>query len=229
MTYLIGDLHGNVEALDHLLGILQPTPSDRIIFLGDYLDKNPNTRETLERLEQLSQQTTCTFLLGNHEYVWDRYVNHGEVERQEFILKYGGLETLQQLHPNPEQLIQENNLEELKQLLAPYFKLIAQCKSHVIVGDCLAIHAGLKPEQLQQDPLRVEEVNFFLRPALMNLEERYLGRYTVVGGHTHLSDEPVPHAGYINLDYGAGYGKYLAAFCLERHQIIRSDGKTFSL
>lgn len=229
MKYIIGDLHGHFDALDHLIDELALQSGDELIFLGDYLDKTSGTRETLERLKRLQEQYTCTFLLGNHEYVWDQFLREDREDRREFILKYGGLETLRAYEVEPERLLEMDRREELRGLLKEYLELIAVCKSHAIVGDYLAIHAGVKPEQLEQDPLIVEELNFFLRPDKMDLEQKYLGRLKVVAGHTHLSTEPVVHSGYLNIDLGAGYGGYLAALQVEKNTVIRSDGKRFPL
>lgn len=229
MKYVIGDLHGNVDALDALVAELRLAPDDELIFLGDYLDKTSDTRATLERLKQLRTTYACTFLLGNHEYVWDQYLREDREDRREFILKYGGLETLREFDPNPERLLEPGQRDRLKELLKDYLELIALCRSHMIVGEHLAIHAGLKPEQLGQDPLVIEEANFFLRPEKMNLEQKYLGRMTVVAGHTHLATEPVLRGGYVNVDLGAGYGGYLAALQVGQNTVIRSDGKRFTL
>ncbi len=229
MTFIIGDLHGNVTELDRLMEVILPGPDDELVFLGDYLDKNTHTLKTLERLDGLASSLRCTFLLGNHEYVWDRYLNHGETQRRDFLLRYGSVETLKELTPNPEALIERDDIPAIRTLLRPYLELIAHCEPYRIVGQYLAIHAGLKPEQINQDPLQVEEANYFLRPEKMDLEKRYLGKYAVVAGHTHLGDEPFQRQGYLNLDLGAGYGRFLGALHVEQNVIYRSDGKRFPI
>ncbi|MCK9361067.1 metallophosphoesterase [Patescibacteria group bacterium] len=229
MKYVIGDLHGNFAALDALVAQLGLQAADELIFLGDYLDKTSGTRETLARLHQLRAKHACTFLLGNHEYVWDQFLREGREDRREFLLHYGGLETLREFDPEPERLLEPERRKHLKDLLKDYLDLISACRPYVIVKGYLAIHAGLKPEQLNQEPLVIEEANFFLRPERMDLEQKYLGRLVVVGGHTHLATEPALHGGYLNIDLGAGYGGYLAALQIEQNTVIRSDGKRFEL
>ncbi|MCC6563996.1 hypothetical protein IT087_03825, partial [Candidatus Uhrbacteria bacterium] len=131
--------------------------------------------------------------------------------------------------PQPERLLEPKQLERLKDLLKEYLELISVCRPYVMAENYFAIHAGLKPEQLHQEPLVVEEANFFLRPERMDLEQKYLGRMVVVGGHTHLATEPTLHDGYLNVDLGAGYGGYLAALQVEKNTVIRSDGRRFEL
>ncbi len=229
MRYIIGDVHGNFAALDALVAQLALEDADELIFLGDYLDKTSGTRETLERLNGLRAKYACTFLLGNHEYVWKEYLLEGREDRREFLLNYGGLETLREFDPEPERLLAPEQKEYLKDLLKDYIELISVCRPYAVLGDYLAIHAGLKPEQLGQDPLVIEEANFFLRPERMELEPKYLGRLVVVAGHTHLATEPTRHGGYLNIDLGAGYGGYLGALQIEKNTVIRSDGKRFEL
>ena len=97
------------------------------------------------------------------------------------------------------------------------------------IGEYLALHAGLLPEQYEQPSLRFLEKNFFVRPQDIPQEKRYLHRYTLVAGHTHLGTEPTVKRGYINIDLGAGYGKFLGALCVEEQIVMRSDGKEFPL
>ena len=49
-TLAIGDIHGCNTALESLLKSVQPAPGDRIVFLGDYIDRGPTSREVIETL-----------------------------------------------------------------------------------------------------------------------------------------------------------------------------------
>ena len=94
MIYAIGDIHANIRQLERLLDVLNLQTRDTLIFLGDYLDKQPYTAETLALLQAVNAEYKCIFLRGNHDFVWDRYLHNGEIARQEFLLQYGGRETL---------------------------------------------------------------------------------------------------------------------------------------
>ena len=65
-TLAIGDIHGFSGALETLLGVLNPD-KDQLIFLGDYIDRGPDSRGVLERLIELSQNPNHVFLRGNHD------------------------------------------------------------------------------------------------------------------------------------------------------------------
>jgi serine/threonine protein phosphatase 1 len=70
-TVCVGDVHGNLAALEDLLNQLLPElqSTDTLVFLGDYIDRGPHSRGVLDRLVALRTSPPChlVFLLGNHE------------------------------------------------------------------------------------------------------------------------------------------------------------------
>src|SRR5690349_1844333 len=66
-TLAIGDIHGCHLALTMLLEQIAPKPEDRLIFLGDYIDRGPASRDVVESLLSLKSKCTNVFLRGNHE------------------------------------------------------------------------------------------------------------------------------------------------------------------
>ncbi len=69
-TLAIGDIHGCLTHLDALLAAVAPTPEDTLVFLGDYVDRGPDSKGVLNRLLQLSRthpKSRLAFLQGNHE------------------------------------------------------------------------------------------------------------------------------------------------------------------
>lgn len=64
----IGDIHGHLEALEALLLAIDPVAGDRLVFLGDYIDRGPESFGVVERLLSLAaEHEGCVFLRGNHE------------------------------------------------------------------------------------------------------------------------------------------------------------------
>lgn len=78
-TYAIGDIHGNLEALDSLLAQIEPELKieDTVVLLGDYIDRGPNSKGCIERILQLRAAAPCPVigLLGNHEQWMLRSMN----------------------------------------------------------------------------------------------------------------------------------------------------------
>jgi serine/threonine protein phosphatase 1 len=91
-TLAIGDIHGCNKALENLIKKVQPQPEDQIIFLGDYIDGGPESRQVIETLLELRKNCSPIFIRGNHEVMI--------LDAREDSLKnnlwqsYGGLETL---------------------------------------------------------------------------------------------------------------------------------------
>lgn len=76
MTDLIGDIHGHADKLEELLQKLGYTknkgiyshPERKVVFLGDYIDRGPKIRETLQIVRTMVESDHAIALMGNHEY-----------------------------------------------------------------------------------------------------------------------------------------------------------------
>jgi predicted MPP superfamily phosphohydrolase len=67
----IGDIHGNLPALNDLLAQLESTLTtrDEVIFLGDYIDRGPHSRQCIDRILRFQAESAAAVVLlrGNHE------------------------------------------------------------------------------------------------------------------------------------------------------------------
>jgi len=66
-TLAISDLHGCLNALELLIETIQPQPEDHLIFVGDYVDRGPDSKGVIDFIINLEQQFRVTCLSGNHE------------------------------------------------------------------------------------------------------------------------------------------------------------------
>ena len=92
-TIAIGDIHGCLAALDALLAAIRPAADDTIVTLGDYVDRGPDCRGTIERLLALDRQVRLVPLLGNHDEML-LLVHDGYVQLYHDWLQFGGDATL---------------------------------------------------------------------------------------------------------------------------------------
>lgn len=69
-TLCIGDIHGNLKALIDVMNKAEIKPDDKLIFLGDYVDGNPESAEVIQYLIDLesSMDEKPIFLKGNHDH-----------------------------------------------------------------------------------------------------------------------------------------------------------------
>jgi serine/threonine protein phosphatase 1 len=96
-TLAIGDVHGCSRALRALLGAVRPTPEDRIVALGDYVDRGPDSFGVIEQLLALHRTGRLVALRGNHEEMMSCARNSWEEVRG--WLACGGAETLASYSP----------------------------------------------------------------------------------------------------------------------------------
>lgn len=63
----VGDVHGCANTLKKLIETINPTIEDKLIFLGDYIDRGDKSFEVVDYLIELNKSFDCVFLKGNHE------------------------------------------------------------------------------------------------------------------------------------------------------------------
>jgi serine/threonine protein phosphatase 1 len=91
-TVAIGDIHGCAAALAELLKWIDPDPEDTLVFLGDYVDRGPDSKDVIEQVLALEDRCRVVPLLGNHEeMLLSAFEDLGE---QAFWLCNGGATTL---------------------------------------------------------------------------------------------------------------------------------------
>jgi serine/threonine protein phosphatase 1 len=88
-TFAIGDVHGDLAALERLWAKLPALDAeDTVVFLGDYVDNGPDSRGVMEWLMAAPQETPAKLVVlrGNHEDSWLRVIDGGFPE---FVLPRG--------------------------------------------------------------------------------------------------------------------------------------------
>lgn len=205
--YAVGDIHGRLDLLDDLLAQIDAdrarSPAARVVevYLGDYIDRGPDSRGVIARLVERSLSREAVFLRGNHEHMLARFLEDAEVLAD--WQHSGAHQTLQSFGIRPPFRADAPQREAMRQALlramTPTEKaFLAALKLHFTCGDFLFVHAGLRPgiPLEQQDP-----------EDLMMIREEFLlyrGSHDgfVVHGHTPVS-RPETHPGRLNIDTGA--------------------------
>lgn len=88
--YAIGDIHGELDMLTKLLDKLDYEHEDKIVFLGDYIDRGPDPKGVIDFLINFKKiHPRCIFLRGNHEAMFMDYLNGRNVD----LFLYNGGDT----------------------------------------------------------------------------------------------------------------------------------------
>jgi serine/threonine protein phosphatase 1 len=93
-TFVIGDIHGCYNQLSEVIKLAQITREDRLVFLGDYVDRGPDTYSVIEYLIWLSKNHECVFLKGNHDDAWHKAILSEEISNS-IMWKQGAQKTFE--------------------------------------------------------------------------------------------------------------------------------------
>lgn len=222
--YAIGDVHGCFDEMIRLLDQIErdhqsrPSKECIIVFLGDLIDRGPNSREVLDYLIKSPPNFARIFwLIGNHEEMFLRILR-GESELIESWMVYGGRECVESYGLTSEQMIGQTDdaLQVMirKRVPKSHIDFLARGVESIRFGDYLLVHAGVDPEKpvTDQDP---RQMRWIREPFLSH--DKPLG-LMVVHGHT-ISDhvEVLPHR--IGVDTGAYRGGALSAVRIEDNEV----------
>ncbi|MFL6721474.1 MAG: metallophosphoesterase [Sphingomonas sp.] len=232
-AYAVGDIHGRLDLLEHLLARIhadlqrRPSRKNLLVFVGDLIDRGPSSAQVVERLRTYRRDgVQPVFLLGNHEEVLLRILG-GDESLIDSWLQFGGMQCLQSYGVSAAKLrgrsageilqivrdaVPQNHVEFLE-------TFIDSCR----FGDYLFVHAGIRPgvelEQQSQSDLR------WIREPFLYDETDH--GFIVVHGHT-IGDEVDERANRIGIDTGAYRSGVLTALAIEDHERWLIDTRALS-
>ncbi|SFN22882.1 serine/threonine protein phosphatase 1 [Paenimyroides ummariense] len=105
-TFVIGDIHGGLKALQQVLNRANVTTNDKLIFLGDYVDGWSETPAVLDFLIDLSATYSCVFMQGNHEEMLLKWLK--KEDDNELWRFHGGEVTVQSYQNIPLRTIEKH-------------------------------------------------------------------------------------------------------------------------
>lgn len=206
-VYAVGDIHGRADLLQQALNAIDADiqsyrfPRVVQIFLGDYVDRGPNSRETIEGLIARGRTHECVFLKGNHEAILLGVLN-GVPQNIDWRAA-GLLQTVQSYGVTPSVKPDPAEEQELARRLAAsmppaHRDFLNKLQISHTCGDYFFVHAGVRPgialeAQQERDLIWIKEP--FLSSELSF--EKY-----IVHGHTPVP-QPDVRANRMNIDTGA--------------------------
>ena len=219
-AYAVGDIHGRVDLLEHLLAKIhadlqrRPAGKTLLVFVGDLIDRGPSSAQVIERLRCYRREgVKPVFLLGNHEEVLLRILD-GDASVVDSWLQFGGLQCLQSYGVtlakirgrSAEQVIDIVRAVVPREHVEFLETFVDSCR----FGDYLFVHAGIRPG-VELDQQSQSDLRWIREPFLF--DERDHG-FIVVHGHT-ISDEVEERPNRIGIDTGAYRSGVLTALALE--------------
>lgn len=196
MLWAIGDVHGCRIALERLISDISPTENDKLIFLGDYIDRGPDSKGVVDYLIELSKRVNCVFLRGNHEQMLLDVVDNGD---DTYLWLINGAQATWRSYGNLQLLISNEE----------HMEFYRNTKFYHIEDNYLFVHGGVRPKV----PIDKQDVR-----DLIWIREEFITKshglgYTVIFGHTPFEDVLIMED-KIGIDTGCVYGGKLTAYNL---------------
>ena len=208
----IGDVHGCLKSLEAMLEKLKPYYDRKFIFVGDYIDRGPSSKQVVDRLLEFQHEVDCVFIRGNHEQMLLDAFNEDKIS---LWMMNGGRTTLQSygLSPNDGSLPEE------------HVTFYENTKLYYETEDYFFVHAGISPGKTIEESLKSEDDKheFLWERSHLNAFETPWEK-TVVFGHTP-RPQPLKKDKMIGIDTGCvyervGYGT-LTAVKLPEEEFIQ--------
>jgi serine/threonine protein phosphatase 1 len=224
--YAVGDIHGRWDLLVELHDLIRvhaqryPDFQKKVIYLGDYIDRGPDSKRVLDELIRASlPDFTAVHLKGNHEAMLLAFLENAA--QGNIWLFNGGIATLQSYGirwsdkmPYSSQTLAKLQKALQQQLPQTHWGFLRSLQLYHIEGDFLFCHAGYKPkvplaDQAEQDLLWIRD-EFLYSP--LHHEK------IIVHGHT-ISTQPEILPNRVGIDTGAFHTGILTAAAIVDSEI----------
>ncbi len=155
-VYAIGDIHGRLDLLRALHGLIERDAADRpelartVVYLGDYVDRGRHSRQTIDYLLDEPLAGFCSVhLRGNHEAAMVQSLTDARMARHWLgfggdmtLFSYGITLTASEATP---ETIAEAQIAFRAALPRRHYRFLRRLRSNLTVGDYHFVHAGIRP------------------------------------------------------------------------------------
>ena len=206
LLYAIGDIHGRSDCLKRAHAVIDRDVAERgaadralEIYVGDYIDRGPDSKGVIDLLVARSTAAATIFLRGNHEIMMESFLR-GEIPFDDWR-RLGGLETILSYGVDARGLLEKGGVQPrdlAEKVPVQHLRFISSLKSVHTAGGYCFVHAGLRPgvaiERQSIDDLA------WIREDFLN----YAGKFGFIVIHGHNPVTSVDFlANRINIDTGA--------------------------
>jgi serine/threonine protein phosphatase 1 len=220
--YAVGDIHGRADLLSEVTARIdddirrRPIAHTVEVYLGDYIDRGPDSRTVLDLLAVRLVANGAVCLRGNHEAVMEGFLQDPSI--LPYWLQLGGMQTLASygIELHDENVTAVNLHRRFVDAFPRAHELVMKClRSQFSCGDFMFVHAGIRPDV----PIEHQDVNDLIWIRNEFLDSALKHERFIVHGHT-----PVPHPDIrhnrINIDTCAWRTGTLTCIAIEGSTIL---------
>jgi serine/threonine protein phosphatase 1 len=197
-TYVIGDVHGRSWLLDQLIADLPwDVKSDKIVFLGDLIDRGKDAPGVVERVIGLKRNNPNVVVLrGNHEQMLLDTLEYGDL--QWLIPENGGLATLEAYGNDLSELASVDDID----IPAHHIEFLSSLECYHEDEQAIYVHAGMVPGRAPADT----STDILMWSRNSSFFERYEGKLCFFG---HTPTQFLPRSGR-----NRKFGIYIKGSCV---------------
>jgi len=230
--WVIPDIHGCAQSLKQLIEVqIQPQKQDELYFLGDYIDRGPDSKGVIDYLISLKNNGYKTsYLKGNHEEYFLRALDHEPSRKQ--LIKFGRKNRFKKewFAHGGDKFMQSFGESEMNKIPPLYLDWIRGLKNYFLLKKHILVHAGLNFKI--EDPF--EDIFDMLWTRDFEIDPLKIDNRLIIHGHVPVHINVIRQSIYnkgtqiINLDNGVylenkeGFGK-LTAYELNSKMLIIQD------
>jgi serine/threonine protein phosphatase 1 len=211
MIYAIGDIHGQYSKLHALMVRIEPklTDKDRLLFIGDYVDRGPSSCQVIEYLIRLKEKRPNTiFLRGNHDQAMLDARDIDDPQREtdltpEDVLWWWNCGARETLASYPDIKPWRTAVPE------SHWKFLESTEMEYEEGNYLFVHAGVVPPGVKWNEFG--DPRLWIRDAFIKSDADF-GKIVVFGHTPQDLFFPIVLENKVGIDTGAAYGGPLTAF-----------------
>ena len=202
--FVFGDIHGCADALKIIVHRIALTAVDRVIVLGDAVDRGPDTRAVLDKLLEIRSTCEMIFILGNHE---EMMLDAASGHNVDGWLRHGGKATLASYNGRFENIPDK------------HFELLDTAVEFWEGESAICVHANLEPGVALEE----QRPSWLRWHKLTGREFPHSSGKRIVCGHSGVSrSAPSVRDGWVCLDTLVHNGGYLSAVELGTEELFQA-------
>ena len=222
--FAIGDIHGCLKQLASLQDKIFNYPtynkeSDLIIYLGDYIDRGPNSKDVIQHILKLQKEkVNSIFLMGNHEQIMIDFV-FNKINNLKYWLGLGADQTFRSYKIEIAEFIKDgfgdDNIDRLRSVLLnelsnEHIYFLKNLRLSYSVGKYLFVHGGINPEKALKDQ---DKMDFLWSRSNQFFDKNFKFEQIIIHGHTP-EKEVINFPYRINIDTGCFFSGKLSCVCI---------------